>query len=335
MGLPDHARLGLAYGMSLLAWWTDSAPRPFAASFAVTNRCNLRCSYCNTPFLDPRELPLADVRTLFDRLRGLGVRRLGLVGGEPLVRRDIDAVVDCAKQAGFHVSLNSNLLLYQRRREVFDPVDLVFTSLDGGPEVHRRNRGEASFDGVTGAVRDLVGRGKPVIAIAVVTSDALEPVDFLLDEAESAGFKVHFQPQCTDTEIVRGGLDDRLTDEGLRSLWTGILRRKREGRPIASSTHYLEAQSRWSDFRVSAWLDPEARCAAGRGFLYVDPQGNAYPCAYTKGKAQPVSLLEEDWRSAFPGRTPCTRCNVGPMLEFNLLFQRPLSSSLAALDRLE
>ena len=86
------------------------------------------------------------------------------------------------------------------------------------------------------------------------------------------------------------------------------------------SAIYLAEQSRWQDFRISALADPSTRCAAGRGFLYVDPLGDAYPCAFTKGKTEPINLLEDDWRRAFPGSTPCTVCNVGPMLEFNLLF---------------
>ncbi len=321
--------------MSLLSWWTGAAPRPFAASFAVTNRCNLRCSYCNTPFLDPRDLPLDDVARLFGRLRELGVRRLGLVGGEPLVRKDLDQVVACARGLGFHLSVNSNLLLYPRRPELFDAVDLVFTSLDGDPETHRRNRGERSWEGVLEAIDDLRARGKPVIAICVVTGDDLGAADFLLDTAEERDFKVHFQPQCTGTEIVRGEIAEGLSDERLRAFWAGLLERRRAGRAIASSARYLEVQSGWRDFRVSAWHDPGERCAAGRGFLYVGPRGDAYPCAFTKGKAEPVDLLSEDWRRAFPGETPCTRCNVGPMLEFNLLFQRPLASSLAALERIE
>jgi len=41
-----------------------------------------------------------------------------------------------------------------------------------------------------------------------------------------------------------------------------------------------------------------------------------------KGKTTPVDLLATDGASVEP-ETPCTVCTVGPMLEFNLLFQRP------------
>jgi cyclic pyranopterin phosphate synthase len=60
---------------------------------SVTDRCNFRCSYCMAE--DMAFLPREDLLSLeeLDRLCGvfidLGVRKLRVTGGEPLVRRDI------------------------------------------------------------------------------------------------------------------------------------------------------------------------------------------------------------------------------------------------------
>jgi cyclic pyranopterin phosphate synthase len=60
---------------------------------SVTDRCDLRCVYCMSE--DMTFLPRADVLTLeeLDRLCGafinLGVRKLRITGGEPLVRRNV------------------------------------------------------------------------------------------------------------------------------------------------------------------------------------------------------------------------------------------------------
>jgi cyclic pyranopterin phosphate synthase len=64
---------------------------------SVTDRCDLRCVYCMAE--DMSFLPKADLLTLeeIDRLCGafigLGVRKLRLTGGEPLVRRDVMTLV--------------------------------------------------------------------------------------------------------------------------------------------------------------------------------------------------------------------------------------------------
>lgn len=335
--MPDSQRasLAVAFARSWFSWYVDGAPRPISASFAVTNRCTLRCSYCNTPFLDPSHLSLEQIELLFDRLKSCGIRRLGLAGGEPLVRKDIGAIVDAAKQRNFFVTMNSHLLLYEKRAAQLRGVDLFFTSLDGDRAAHEAVRGKGSYDGVLEAIASLVASNRPVVAICVVTEHSLDQAEHLLDTGEKMGFRVHFQPRCTDTEIVRGRPPEELTNARLRALWTRLIEAKQDGRPVASSMSYLRTQAGWRDFEMSAIADPKSRCAASRGFLYVDPHGRAYPCAFTKGKVEPVDLLGDDWRNALGQKTPCSRCNVGPHLEFNLLYQKPFRASLAALRSYE
>ena len=331
MATRDNLALAAAFGRSLLSWYVDGAPRPFSAAFAVTNRCNLRCSYCNTPFLDPTDLPLDRVELLFDRLATFGVKRLGLAGGEPLARKDIGEIVGLAKARGFYVTMNTNLLLFPRHEARLRQVDLFFTSLDGDREHHEAARGKGSYDGVLDAIGQIRAGGRRVVAICVVTEHSLGQAHGLLDHAEAGGFRVHFQPQCTDTAIVRGAIAEEVTSQKLQAFWADLIAQKRAGRPIASSLAYLEALSRWPDFTRSAVWDAEVRCAASRGFLYVDPHGHAYPCAYTKGRTPPVDLLGDRWRDAVGRDTPCTRCSVGPYVEFNLLYQQPLRTGLSVL----
>lgn len=325
MQLGEKVRLGYAFGASLLSWLVDGPPRPFSATFAVTNRCNLRCSYCSCPMIDRGQLDLGQIELLFGRLAESGIQRLGLAGGEPAVRPDLPDIIALAKARGFVVTVNSNLTLHHRHPERLEAADVLYTSLDGPPDAHEAARGAGAQDGVLAAIADIAPR-KPLIAICVVTEHSIGHVDWLLDQAERLGFRMHFQPQCTDTEIVRGSVSPTLTSERLRAFWKSLLERKRAGRPIVSSTPYLEYLACWDDFTVSALLDTGSRCAAGRGYVYIDPLGNAFPCAYTKGKTPPVNLLTDAWDVAWNRETPCTRCTVGPMLEFNMLFQRPVAA---------
>jgi MoaA/NifB/PqqE/SkfB family radical SAM enzyme len=208
---------------------------------------------------------------------------------------------------------------------------LIYTSLDGDEASHLAARGEGSHGGVLAGIAKLVADGKPVVAICVVTEHSVTQTETILRQAEAGRFRVHFQPQCTATDIVRGAVSPAVGNERFRAFWRGVLAEKRRGRPIVSSTPYLEYLAQWDDFSVSAYHEPDTRCPAGRGYLYVDPQGRAYPCAYTKGKTTPVDLLSADWRSAWNRDVPCTRCIVGPMLEFNLLFQRPLAAAVESI----
>ena len=78
---------------------TDTLGRPLRSlRISVTDRCNLRCAYC-MPEEDyvwlPRQdiLTFEEVSTLVDVFAGLGVDKLRLTGGEPLLRRDVPALV--------------------------------------------------------------------------------------------------------------------------------------------------------------------------------------------------------------------------------------------------
>jgi MoaA/NifB/PqqE/SkfB family radical SAM enzyme len=329
--LSEQVAVGYAFGASLLSYLVDGPPRPFSATFAVTNRCNLRCSYCNCPYIDPTDLPLSTIDTLVERLYAMGIRRLGLAGGEPMLRKDLADIIGLAKSRGMFVSVNTNLTLYKKRPEALLGADVIYTSLDGDEAAHEAARGgEKAYNGVPEAMQDLISRGKELIAICVVTEHSIGQSEYIIRKAEEGGFRVHFQPQCTDTENVRGTVAESITNQQLRDFWRGILEQKKKGRPIISSRPYLEYLTKWENFSVSAVYDASQRCPAGRGYMYIDPQGNGYPCTWTKGKTPPVNLLREDWRTAWTRETPCTVCSVGPMLEFNMLYQRPLAAAFNA-----
>ena len=72
----------------------DPFQRPISyLRVSVTDRCDFRCVYCmseNMTFLPKKELlTLEELDRLCSTFVGLGVRKLRITGGEPLVRRDI------------------------------------------------------------------------------------------------------------------------------------------------------------------------------------------------------------------------------------------------------
>src|SRR6266849_5906367 len=77
----------------------DAFQRPLRnLRLSVTDRCNLRCQYCmpeeEYTWL-PREdlLTFEEISTLADVFTTLGVEKVRLTGGEPLLRRDLPTLV--------------------------------------------------------------------------------------------------------------------------------------------------------------------------------------------------------------------------------------------------
>jgi len=97
---------------------------------SVTDRCNLRCSYCMPidPVWYPHEaiLTYEEIARLVRLTAGQGVRKLRITGGEPLVRRDLPVLIGMltAIDGIDDVSLTTNGVLLDRFA-----VDLVTAGL--------------------------------------------------------------------------------------------------------------------------------------------------------------------------------------------------------------
>jgi cyclic pyranopterin phosphate synthase len=69
---------------------------------SVTDRCNFRCTYCmpeQQTFLPHRDLLTYDeIIELVERFIAHGIRKIRLTGGEPLVRRDIEVLIEALGQ---------------------------------------------------------------------------------------------------------------------------------------------------------------------------------------------------------------------------------------------
>ena len=75
---------------------TDSHGRAITdLRVSVTDRCNYRCIYCRTgnDGAQYSELPLADYLRIIRVFVSLGIEKVRLTGGEPLLRRDLTTLV--------------------------------------------------------------------------------------------------------------------------------------------------------------------------------------------------------------------------------------------------
>src|SRR3989338_1275238 len=66
---------------------------------SVTDRCNLRCNYCMPPEgIEPKlhdeVLTFVEIIRLSRIFAGLGIKKIRVTGGEPLVRKDIIKLIE-------------------------------------------------------------------------------------------------------------------------------------------------------------------------------------------------------------------------------------------------
>jgi len=106
---------------------------------SVTDKCNLRCVYCmplhGLPWLKREQLlSYEEIRDIVATMAGMGLRRVRITGGEPLVRRDVTRLVAMLDEvAGIDdIALSTNaVLLGDMARDLRDAgVDRINVSLD-------------------------------------------------------------------------------------------------------------------------------------------------------------------------------------------------------------
>ena len=169
----------------------DTLGRPLRSlRISVTDRCNLRCQYCmpeeEYAWL-PREtlLSFEEINTLTDLFTEAGVDKVRVTGGEPLLRRDLPALIRMlAKNRRLtDIALTTNgILLAEQAQSLYDAgLHRVTVSLDTlRPERFRALTRRDSFDRV------------------------LEGIDAVV--------KIAFPSLKLDTVAIRGFNDDELPD---------------------------------------------------------------------------------------------------------------------------
>jgi cyclic pyranopterin phosphate synthase len=190
------------------------APQSRLLRLSVTDRCNLRCLYCMPPEGVAKAphgelLSLEELGAIAARLSGhLGIQRIKITGGEPLVRRGIELLIaQLAQSSGVReISMTSNgSLLAGKARLLKDAglarVNISLDSLDSA-RFSRLTRGGQLADTLRGIDGALAAGLTPLKINAVLQrSTWKQEVPALLDFGLANGLEIRF------IELMRTGTE--------------------------------------------------------------------------------------------------------------------------------
>lgn len=144
---------------------TDSFERKMDyLRISVTDRCNFRCQYCmpeDIKFENPEHLlSLEEMLTFAEACLALGVTKVRITGGEPLVRKGVVEFVGRLKALGFEdVTMTTNAYLLAENLDglVENGLDRINISIDTlQPEkfafITRRNHFQKVWDAIMAAL---------------------------------------------------------------------------------------------------------------------------------------------------------------------------------------
>jgi radical SAM protein with 4Fe4S-binding SPASM domain len=158
----------------------DHLTGPLAVHLEVTATCNLSCRHCFAGKLPRQEktLSLEEIEPIFVSMARMGSFRLGLTGGEPLLRRDMFEIIDLALSYGLHPCITTNgTLITEDIAKEFGKRDFIWlnVSLDGAVAASNDHiRGSGTFDRVMENLEILAKHTRFTLAFTVMRTNAHE-----------------------------------------------------------------------------------------------------------------------------------------------------------------
>ena len=249
----------------------------------LTYACPLQCPYCSNPLQLPtsrkQELSTEQWISVMQQARQLGAVQLGFSGGEPLVRPDLEVLVEEATRLGFYCNLITSAvgLTSKRLRKLGDiGLNHIQISFQGSDrETNARFGGTDSFDHKMAMTKEAIALGIPLGLNFVLHRHNIHQVEPFLLLAEELGaefvelantqyyaWALHNRDQLMPSQAQ---LDEaRAATERFRARHTGHMR------TIFVAPDYFD--------------DRPKKCSNGWGttFITVTPEGDVLPCQSAK-----------------------------------------------------
>jgi len=291
----------------------------------LTYKCPLQCPYCSNPldFAGSRfkqELTTDEWSRVFREAKALGVLQLGLSGGEPLLRPDLESLVATAHEQGLYTSLitSAHRLSKDRlaalKRAGLDHVQISIQAADA--ELSDRIAGTKAFTDKLAAYHFTKELGFPLTVNVVLHRENLHQVEALIRLAESLGAE---RIELANTQFYGWAFHNRdalmPTKAQLDAAWQVVVReRARLGTTLEIVWVLPDYHEQFPKPCMGGWA---------RAYLTVTPGGEVWPC-HAAGRITTLTFdnvrhrsLEWIWRESdafnrFRGEAwmpePCRSC---------------------------
>lgn len=255
----------------------QTVARPLWLLAELTYACPLQCPYCSNPTNMAgigAELSTEDWFKVLREARVLGAAQLGLSGGEPLVRRDLEAIVAEAARLGYYSNLiTSGIGMDAARVNALAEAGLDHIQISFQASSAERNdflAGSRSFEKKKAMARAVKAAGYPMVLNIVLHRHNIDDIDDIIAMAESLDADY---VELANTQYYGWAWHNR---EQL------LPTREQLDHAAAATARYREAGGAMKLYFVNPdyYQERPKACMSGWGdvFLNVAPDGIALPC---------------------------------------------------------
>lgn len=285
-----------------------NVPTPFELDVDLTNACTEKCIHCYVSDFGACSLGLDLIKKVFGEFREKGGLKVKLTGGECMLHRDFEKILQIARAHDFVISVLSNLT--QCTSSHIDAmaeanVAVVQASLYGADSMTHDTitRLEGSFEQTKKGIMTLLNRGIQVQIHCPVMKQNIHSIEAIKELGQRLGVKTTFDAAImTRADHAKSNLDCLLSD-------------------VALHQFLAREETEQSEFVGNICVAAESPiCNIGLARICLSATGDYYPCSgcceYILGNCRQMTLAEiwhskrmEALRSIrFKDMSKCQKC---------------------------
>jgi radical SAM protein with 4Fe4S-binding SPASM domain len=271
---------------------------PLALHLEVVAACNLKCTHCFAGELPRKEEPLSlkELNDLFAQMAAIGTFRLGLTGGEPLLRKDLFEIIDLALSHGLCPCVTTNgLLVTEEIARQFGKRQLVWlnVSLEGATAATNDSiRGSGTFDRVIEQLKILRKHCRFTLAFTIMSTN-LHEVRACAKLAEEMGAGTAVFRPLYPVGVARHHLDLMPT---FQQYSDALLELESMGDDHLDLNH-IDSFSPARRQEASANVCQNHGCGAGNTVCSVSVSGDVSPCSFLGPESYTANVRGESLRN--------------------------------------
>lgn len=263
---------------------------PWYCLWEMATACDLRCKVCYLPGFNDRGPSPDSALDIADQIIAAGIFYVCLLGGEVLLRKDLEAIVSRLRSAGVFVKIITNgqrLTLHRSHSLAAAGLNMVEVSFDGvSRQTHELSRGPGTFARTLEALESCKAAGIPRLgAVITMHSGNLSEAERIPEFLDEIGVT-----ECYLSPFKKSGLN------GASAPWEP---------PTSDQLHALRASiTHWRETHPHLTVTLLSSCSCGRTSVVIGANGDVRLCSFTYSSVGNVlhSSLTEIWNSLHEAR---------------------------------
>jgi MoaA/NifB/PqqE/SkfB family radical SAM enzyme len=247
---------------------------PLSVYVSVTNKCVFNCLYCSNFSSADEDLDGDIFCRLINQIQDSGAACIGFTGGEPLLRNDLEQIIEAVDERSYAIVFTSGHLLGKERARALKNAGLsaMVISLDShiAKEHNSGRNSEKAFDTAVSAIQSSVSVGLYTAVSMVISKEMLfskKIYDFISFVGKLGAHEIRILRPMPCGKLMKGNFEQVGESDlnRLRVLQYDI--NKNQELPTIMALPHIGSINNYG-------------CSAGRTHAYVTADGDVCPCDF-------------------------------------------------------